>query len=73
MNASISEDGDKKVAGSQVAKTGSTTKIGTCFGVSGHGSGTKPGKAPGETRQPTKESGGSGKAGMKAMKVKQAY
>jgi hypothetical protein len=73
MNASIDED-YKKMAGSQVATKGSTTKIGTCYGVSGHGSGSKPGKAPGELREPTKANpgGGASKSGMKAMRVKQS-
>jgi hypothetical protein len=72
MNASIDED-YKKMANAQVATKGSITKIGTCHGVSGHGSGSKPGKAPGELREPTKATPGSGasKAGMKAMKTKQ--
>jgi len=73
MNASISEDGGTKVKGSTVCKDCSTTTLGKRYSVAGHGSGSKPGAAPGELREPTKVTPGAGssKAGMTFKKVDQ--
>lgn len=73
MNASISDDSGKRVKSAQVECCGSVTTIGKRYSVSGHGSGSKPGKAPGELREPTKVTPGSGskKAGMTFKKVDQ--
>ena len=71
MNASLSDDSGKKVASATVCKDCGTTTLGKRYTVSGHGSGSKPGKSPGELREPTKVSPGSGssKAGMTFKKV----
>ena len=73
MNASISDDSGTKVGSAQVCKTCGTTTLGKRYSVSGHGSGSKPGKAPGELREPTKVNpgGGSSKGGMTFKKVDQ--
>jgi hypothetical protein len=73
MNASISDDSGKKVASAQVCKECGTTTLGKRYTVSGHGSGSKPGSAPGELRQPEKASpGGGSKGGMTFKKVSQS-
>ena len=74
MNASLSDDSGTKVKGSQVCKECGTKTIGKRYSVSGHGSGSKPGKAPGELREPTRVSpgGGSAKAGLTFKKVSQS-
>ena len=74
MNASISEDSGKKVASAQVCKECGTTTLGTRYTVSGHGSGSKPGSAPGELRSPAaiKPHASDNKAGMRYQKVKQS-
>jgi hypothetical protein len=74
MNASISDDSGTKVKSAQVCKTCGTTTIGKRYSVSGHGSGSKPGKAPGELREPEKVSPGSGAkgGGMTFKKVSQS-
>ena len=69
MNASISEDSSYVVKGAQVCTEGTTKKLGTRFSISGHGSGSKGGKMPGELRQPEKSSGGSSNGGPKSMKM----
>lgn len=73
MNASLSEDSGTRMKGAQVCKECGTKTIGKRYSVSGHGSGSKPGKAPGELREPTKVSaGGSSKGGMTFKKVSQS-
>ena len=74
MNASLSEDSGTKVKGSRVCTECGTTTLGKRYTVSGHGSGTKPGKAPGDLRQPDtiKPHASDNKAGMKYQKVKQS-
>ena len=72
MNASLSDDSGKKVKGAQVCTDCGTTTLGKRYSVSGHGGGSKPGKAPGELREPTKVTpGGSSKGGMTFKKVNQ--
>ena len=74
MNASLSEDSGKKVASAQVCTDCGTTTLGTRHSVSGHGKGSKPGKAPGEL--PKSEmitpQGSHGKSGLRYAKVKQS-
>ena len=74
MNASYFRRFGKKVASAQVCCEGTVKSIGKRYSVSGHGSGSKPGKAPGELREPTKVNpgGGASKGGMTFKKVSQS-
>ena len=74
MNASIAEDGGTKVNKAQVCTDCEIKTFGMRHSAGGHGGGSKPGKAPGELREPMKVTppASASKGGLTFKKVDQS-